>query len=191
MHKLIISMIEKIKQYAIECHENVNHMYGDKPYSYHLSMVFSVAKDFSYLIPENDIDDVYGGCWTHDLIEDAMQTYNDVKKVCGERVADIAYALTNEKGKTREERANDKYYQDIKETKYATFVKLCDRIANIKNSVSTNSRMLGVYKKENNNFVSKLYDPKYDDMFKEIENLLDGVCVNCSKINPNCKSKKC
>jgi (p)ppGpp synthase/HD superfamily hydrolase len=80
-------------------------------------------------------------------------------------VAEIVYALTNEKGKTREQRANDKYYKGIKETPYATFVKLCDRMANLEYSKKTSPKMTKVYQKEMSNFIKKVYDPKYDEMF--------------------------
>ena len=66
-------------------------------------------------------------------------TYNDVKKVAGSMLTEeqalmateIVYALTNDKGRSRAERAGEKYYQGIRETPYAPFVKLCDRLANI------------------------------------------------------------
>ena len=60
----------------------------------------------------------------HDVIEDTRQTYNDVKKATSEMVAEIVYALTNEKGKTRKDRANTKYYDGIKDCEFATFVTL-------------------------------------------------------------------
>ena len=56
-------------------------------------------------------------CWSHDLIEDTRTSYNDVRNKLGVFVADIVYAVSNEKGKTRKERANDKYYEGIRNTK--------------------------------------------------------------------------
>jgi len=104
-------------------------------------------------------------CWCHDVIEDCRQTYPDVKENTNENVANIVYALTNEKGKTREERANDKYYEGIRETPYATFVKLCDRMANLDYSKRKSPKMTKVYLKDMSNFIKKIYDPKYDEMF--------------------------
>ena len=104
-------------------------------------------------------------CWVHDIIEDARETYNNVKSATSEEIADLAYALTNEKGKTRSERANDKYYQGIRETPFASFVKLCDRIANFEYSKKNNSRMAEVYRNENKNFIEKIYVTGLDDMF--------------------------
>jgi (p)ppGpp synthase/HD superfamily hydrolase len=113
-------------------------------------------------------------CWGHDLIEDCRVSYNDVVSNLGLEAADIVYALTNEKGKSRNDRANDRYYEGIRNTPGAVFVKLCDRIANVQYSSMTGSRMFEMYKKENNNFMIKLgrYDSNghvnnpYEEMFQ-------------------------
>jgi (p)ppGpp synthase/HD superfamily hydrolase len=135
-------------------------------------MVVDIADRFIHLIPEKYRDIVISSCWAHDTLEDTRITYNDLLKVTSIEVADIVYALTNEKGKTRKERANDKYYQGIRETPYATFVKLCDRIANVEYSMATRSRMLEMYRKEMPEFIDTLYDEKWDEMFKYLESLV-------------------
>jgi len=165
-------MIEKAKEYAIKCHTDTCHYYDTHLYSYHLQMVVDVANKFIHLIPEKYRDIVLSACWAHDVIEDTRQTYNDILKVTSFEVAEIVYALTNEKGKTRKERANDKYYEGIRNTPYATFVKLCDRIANVQYSMSQRSRMLEMYRKETPNFINTLYNEKYDEMFQYLENLV-------------------
>jgi (p)ppGpp synthase/HD superfamily hydrolase len=150
-------MLKLIKKFAIMSHKNVNHKYGDFPYSYHLSMVVDVANEFINYIPEKDRETILSACWLHDTIEDCRLTYNDVKEVANIEVAEIVYALSNEKGKNRKERANDKYYKGIRDTQYASFVKLCDRIANAKHSKKEKSKMFEVYQKENDNFIDQLF----------------------------------
>lgn len=153
-------------EYAVDCHKSTNHLYdGDKPYSHHLSMVVGVAADFIHLIPEKDQENVLAACWCHDVIEDCRQTYNDVMKETNKAVAEIVYAVSNEKGKSRTERANEKYYSGIVFTPYASFVKICDRIANYEYSVSQNSPMVGKYQKEMYEFVKKLWVIGYEGMF--------------------------
>lgn len=125
-----------------------------------------------YLIPVEHQENVLAACWVHDVIEDCRQTYNDVKAKTNETVAELAYALTNEKGKTREERANEKYYEGIKKTPFATFIKVCDRIANYKYSKQQNNKMVKVYEKEMYNFIRKLYDKKYEYLFNHLKNLM-------------------
>jgi (p)ppGpp synthase/HD superfamily hydrolase len=165
-------MLEKVKEYAIKCCKDTNHLYDDQCYSTHLKMVAEYAEKFSYLLSKDMVENVLYAAWCHDLIEDDRQTYSDVKKNTNIDVAEIVYALTNEKGKNRKERANDKYYIGIMKTTGAQYLKICDRLANISYSLRKDGRMLNLYRKENKDFKSKLYSEKYDDMFKEIENLL-------------------
>jgi len=147
---------EKI-QWIFEQHRSTNHFYdGYIPYEFHLNMVAKVAMDYQHLIAQNDRTSVILAAYGHDLIEDTRINYNDVKEVLGEIAADIIYAVTNEKGKTRKERANYKYYEGIRKTPYAIFVKLCDRIANVQYSKMTCSKMFDMYKKENDKFILAL-----------------------------------
>lgn len=134
--------IEKIRQSAYDLHRSVNQTYGDDlPYGYHLDMVVQGIRDYGHLVcvREDDVLPLFFGGYYHDSMEDARMTYNDVKKVACSMLTEeqallateIVYALTNDKGRTRAERAGEKYYQGIRETPYAPFVKLCDRLANI------------------------------------------------------------
>lgn len=164
----------KAYNYAVKCHNETNHTYDNKPYSYHLKMVYDIALENINMIPKDAEIDVLSACWLHDTIEDTRQTYNDIKSNFNERVANLVYALTNEKGKTRKERANDKYYEGIKKTQYATFIKACDRLANIKYSKENGSSMFEKYKKENSEFVSKLHCPEYNGLFMEMYNLFNN-----------------
>jgi len=165
-------LIQTAMNYAISCHEKTNHLYDGKPYRIHLQMAYDFGCKYAYLLPKEGVDLALAACWVHDTIEDCRQTYNDVKKACGEAVAEIAYALTNEKGRNRQERANEKYYAGIKDTRFADFVKICDRLANVKYSKDSRSRMIEVYRKENTNFQLKLWSPRYQALFDELEQML-------------------
>ncbi len=168
-------MNSKIIAFAIEAHQRTNHDYDGKPYAVHLAMVVSYAYKYINKIPTELQEDVISACWLHDTIEDTRNTYNDIKRISNERVANIVYAVTNEKGKNRSERANNKYYQGIVSEPYARFVKLCDRLANIKYSVDTHSRMKEVYQNENEHFIQRLFSSDfsdYEDMLLEINELL-------------------
>lgn len=180
-------MEEKIK-WIIQQHKDTNHFYDTYlPYEFHLKMVVNVAEDFKYLMKNNVAywETIILSCWGHDLIEDCRVSYNDVKKYLDNRenykdgpIANIIYAVTNEKGKNRSERANDKYYEGIRNTPGADFVKLCDRIANVQYSKMTKSDMFEKYKKENDDFIMKVgwddtnFHP-YFDMISYLVNLFD------------------
>jgi len=172
-YREFLSIEEIAKDYAIRRHREVNHHYNALyPYAFHLQMTVEIAQKFIDLIPPGDRADVIGGCWVHDLIEDARETYNNVKQVTNETIAEYSYALCNEKGKTRKERANQKYYQGILEYKHASFIKLCDRIANVSFSVNEKSSMINMYRNEYDDFHNYLYDGRWDPMWEYLEKLL-------------------
>lgn len=173
--------IEEIRKSAHELHQSVNQIYGDNlPYGYHLDMVAEAVSEYGYLVcaQEDDVLPLFFSAFYHDSIEDARQTYNDVlnraRLLLTEEqalmAAEIVYALTNDKGRTRAERAGEKYYQGIRETPYAPFVKLCDRLANVSYSCSDengiNNRMKEVYKGEMDHFLRAINPHHSDIRFK-------------------------
>lgn len=151
--------LKAIEAFAIKAHHDTNHFYDEYiPYEFHLRMVVKAAKDFIYLIPVDKIYTVIAGAWLHDTIEDARQNYNSIKKISNQEVAEIVRAVTNYgRGRDRDERMPHFVYEDIKKTPFATFVKLCDRIANVQYSKMTGSSMFEKYKKEHNHFRDMLY----------------------------------
>ena len=159
---------------AAKAHADTNHRYDptgkNYPYIFHLDMAVDVAREFKHLIPANVYFDVETGVYYHDGIEDARLTYNDVLKATNSIIAaNIAFACTNEKGKTRPERASPKYYQGIRDTEFATFAKLCDRIANMRYGKMGGSSMHKTYIKEYPHFKAELYTDLYKEMFDHIE----------------------
>lgn len=165
-----MTLSQHAKHYASARHEAVCHRYGNRPYAYHLQMVADTAGLFLDGYPPAEREVILAACWCHDLIEDARETYNDVKAQVGETVAEIVFALTNEKGRTRAERANDRYYAGIRATPHAALVKLCDRIANVRASREDGGRLFEVYRAEYPAFREKLYEPgKLEALWSRLE----------------------
>ena len=160
--------IEAIRDEAHALHQSVNQTYGDNlPYGFHLDMVAEGIRDYGHLVcaSEADVVPLFFGAYFHDSIEDARQSYHDITK-CAQKfmndnqalmAAEIVFALTNDKGRTRAERAGERYFQGIRETAYAPFVKLCDRLANVTYSCTVDGghfdRMREVYKGEMGEFL--------------------------------------
>jgi len=175
--------IEAIRLAAHELHQSVNETYGDDlPYGFHLDMVVEGVVCYGHLVCacEEDVLPMFFGAYYHDSIEDARLSYNDVIKAAREwmteeqalMATEIVYALTNDKGRTRDERAGEKYYKGIRETPYAPFVKLCDRLANVTYSCSIDSGRKGnhmreVYKSEMGKFLPAIISDT-DDLRKQI-----------------------
>ena len=171
------SQIEHFRQLAHDLHQSVNQTYaGILPYGFHLDMVVEGVKNYGYLVcvREEDVLPLFFAAYYHDSIEDARLTYNDVLRLARNEMTEeqalmateIVYALTNDKGRTRAERAGEKYYKGIRETPYAPFVKLCDRLANITYSCTgegnKGTRMKEVYKGEMPHFLPAI-NPHSDD----------------------------
>lgn len=176
--------LQDIAIWAATCHKETNQMYDEHDYSYHLGLVVKFA--IKYLPKDHPhYNEIIAACYCHDLIEDARQTYNDVLEFTGSKlVADISYALTNNKGKTRAERANDQYYIGIVEQEYAVFCKLCDRAGNTYYSNMTKSSMLGKYKKEYPHFIEMLDIHNQEDYVKDLNReILDMMGFDESILN--------
>lgn len=171
--------MQKSREKAIALHASVNHLYGGYPYILHLDAVETVHQEFkdeldadfastySNRIPFPDSfnhEIITEACYFHDSIEDCRQTYNNILESTRLEVAEIVYALTNEKGKTRAERANTTYYLNIRKTPGASFVKMCDRIANVRFSRLTGSSMFDKYKKENDKFMTAVDADRFPRM---------------------------
>lgn len=171
-------VITAIKESAHTLHASVNQTYDEvHPYGFHLDMVAeSVFKYGSCVcVCEADVLPLFFGAYYHDSMEDARLTYNDVMKTARQwmdeeqalMASEIVYALTNDKGRTRAERAGEKYYRGIRETPYAPFVKLADRLANITYSFThaneANVHMKEVYRKELPHFLASI-DAKSNDL---------------------------
>ena len=170
--------IERGKGFAIQEHTNANQTYDGLPYTVHLKNVAMQAERWiDKIYPDkceykeyrncmlNNRDSVIAAAWCHDILEDTANSYNDLMNETNVLVADIVYAVTNEKGKTRAERANDKYYEGIRSQEFATFIKLCDRIANVMYSILTNSKQFEMYKKEHCGFIEKVIHETQRDRF--------------------------
>lgn len=163
--------IEQIRKAAHQLHESVNQHYdGIHPYGFHLDMVAHGVMTYGHeaCANEHDFLPLIFGAFYHDSIEDARQTYNDVKKKALEfmdesqafMAAELVYALTNDKGRTRAERAGERYYAGIRQTPYAPLVKLADRLANISYSCrgqnADNDRMKAIYRQEWPHFIASI-----------------------------------
>lgn len=175
--------------WCVSQHEKANHKYdGYLPYEFHLRMVAYNCVKYFYLQKKvdntADIKSYITVCFGHDLLEDTTTNYSNLVDIFGWKyddvdVPEIIFAVTNSKGRNRKEREDDAYYKGIIDTKGAVFIKLCDRLANIKYSamMSFDNSKLNMYKKEYPSFVDKFKDfvQVYKPMFEEMGQLLSSM----------------
>ena len=183
--------LERIRRSAHDVHAAVNQFYGDgRPYAFHLDAVARLVDRYGAEVCRraDDVLPLMFGAWFHDSIEDARLTYNDVHKralslgLDGRQAllaTEIVYALTNDKGRTRAERAGGHYYAGIRATPYAPLVKMADRAANVRFSVHAgggeNRRMREVYRREAPHFLAELRVESPDARFAVPEGLVERV----------------
>ena len=167
----------------------VNQKYGEDDllsYSFHLKAVRAQGLKFVDLwlkLTNHEFDTrllevVLAG---HDLIEDARMTQNDIRELIKsemiindkslEMITNIIYTVTDEKGRNRSERKNQKYYQELSQNKLAIFVKLADISANTLYSKLFHTRQYRMYKSEFQAFKEKTYSEELKEFFHYVENL--------------------
>lgn len=176
-------LLDDVFTIASELHDEVRQTYDKQPYHTHLKHVWYTARNFHQEADQDISFEINCAAILHDVLEDTRTTYNDLKNLLTrtggfttseiETIVEITYALTEEKGRNRAERHNDKYYQGIKDTPGATFVKLCDRLSNMSYGASKGKNsMLEVYIKEHKEFKEHLYDGRYQPIWDEIEKIV-------------------
>jgi hypothetical protein len=163
-----ITLAQKAEKFAYDKHKG---LYGTKPYTHHLKMVIDELFEVIHLIPMQHQDAVIAAAWLHDIMEDEKINNAVLEDEFGKEVAELVWLLTNHTGK----RASPEYYEKLKSDPYATIIKLCDRIANVKYSLEGKERIplresfvpkieeqkqckekFAMYKSENDVFVAQL-----------------------------------
>ena len=171
---ILTPRIVQSQTYALRLLQNKE--YGDGiPYSVHLFLVVTYVHQFLALsnISRELWEDVIIAAWLHDVREDAGISYNEIKKLFGERVAEIVYSVTNEDGRSREEKAIKTYPKTAK-NRFGVFVKLADRIANTVYSKMNQSSMFNRYAKEFEFFKTSLFEQgEYDAMWSFLDTIVN------------------
>ena len=146
--------------------------YDNGPYYIHFEDLEQVLKDHG----EDDEESAIM-CYLHDSIEDGGVSYNDIKKRFGKDVAEVVYLCTDNKGRNRDARKNQAFYDELKSSEYrlqATKIKVADRIANARRSIENKHLMGDRYKKEYSHFKEELFISGHiDSMWKELDKLME------------------
>jgi len=139
----------KEKALLIAERAHANQTYDIYPYIYHPKTVANIAEELGY------DEAIVVACILHDVIEDGAVSYNDIKGIFGEEIAEIVFAVTDELGRNRKERKT-KTYPKIVALWKATVVKICDRIANVSHSKEYTPKLMKMYVREHDDFCANL-----------------------------------
>lgn len=143
-------LVFKARDYAVRVHTAARCKYGEdnEPYVFHLSAVYEWVCDNAECFQEyKDFLHTRAAAFTHDTIEDAQQTYDDVKKATSEEVADITLAVTDVHAENRMLRFLNTAPKTVKDYR-ALVLKICDIGANSSYSKGVKSSMYEKYQKE-------------------------------------------
>lgn len=177
-------LIKKAREYAFKMHDqpSESQRYGNEPYSKHLLDVVSVAMRYLFYIHWGAQEDVVASCYCHDVIEDTATNENKLVKLFNERVSEIVWRVSNERGRNPKE-VMFKTLPKIWQHDLACFVKLSDRIANGTNSKNgTSEKSKRMYARYCNEYPIFRYALKtkglYDKMWAELDEIFNYVeCV--------------
>jgi (p)ppGpp synthase/HD superfamily hydrolase len=142
-----IEEVNDAAMFAISCHSQRNQMYGDQPYSFHLSQTVSILYEFNLSSPH-----LLSAAWLHDVIEDTETTTEDLLYFgFSEEVVDIVVGCTGI-GENRKKK-QELIFKAMMSCYHTSIVKSADRLANIKHSFFTqNEAKLKMYRKEHEHF---------------------------------------
>jgi (p)ppGpp synthase/HD superfamily hydrolase len=149
--------------------------YDGQPYTAHLNAVEQVLMRFG-VDPKNGERDqnLLIAAWLHDTLEDTKISREYLEIEIGKDIADLVFAVTNEKAKNRNEKFQ-KTFPKIKAHPYATTLKLADRIANTEASAalekSGKNSFISMYRKEYTEFRSQLKTDQNSAMWNHLDYL--------------------
>lgn len=153
--------------FVSEHHKNQTYG-GDKPYTYHLRQVRDTCYRYMPYLPYGQgIEVIVLAAWGHDLIEDCGVTREEIASRFGEEVAELIDLMSNVGPGSRKDRAAG-YYQKIRTSVSAVYLKLMDRIANIEAGGKVK-----MYREEHLVFKAGMYKAgEMDPIWNELDLLL-------------------
>lgn len=137
-----VSMVDRARQIAQVAHKD--QLYGTQPYMVHIEDVVRRVKQITQ-DPE-----IICAAYLHDTVEDTEVTVADIRKMFGNNVAEMVWAVTGIGG-DREAKMADAI-EKIARTPGADFVKSADRLSNAAASKAEKKmKLYNRYKQEHTN----------------------------------------
>lgn len=152
-----------IRNLAIELHGEQK--YGDKPYIYHLDLVYELAKKM------NLSEDYLVAAYLHDTLEDTNLTRDKLRSLTNENVEQMVWAVTGF-GNNRAERKQS-MLQKMESYPDSINLKMIDRYVNINESKKTNKKFFDMYVKEMSD-----YDHLFQQGDARLYQMLKDLCFS-------------
>lgn len=169
-------MSEKLteaREFAFQLHSKQKHK------GKHLDQVSDVLTRFGYHFENNKgisqtvCEQLQIAAYLHDVLEDTPIDRYTLKKLFGEEVEKLVYAVSDGNGANREEKKEIAYEKIRQAGHLALVLKLADRIANVE--FSNTRSVFHMYWKERTSFRKALYSAgECEEMWAYLENLYDS-----------------
>ena len=158
--RCMTDIVARARDVAEQAHGAIDHRrkYTGRPYVEHLERVAQRVADVS-----NDPAAI-AAAWLHDVVEDTSMTHSEIKRLFGEDVAQLVFALTDHKhtGMNRAQRKAVDRERLAQAAPSAQTVKLADLIDNAEDIVANDPNFGRVYLREMGDLLNVLTkgDPK-------------------------------
>lgn len=178
-----MSLVTRAFEFSKKRHEGQK--YGDSTYfDGHVFKVFMILSDLKLENPENTL----AASFLHDTLEDTETTLDELHREFGEEVAQIVDLVTTSTDRWRSRRqkllswtmkfSSARSIRLPGHLQAARFVKLADRLANVKSCWEAKDRRLFMYRDEHATFEQTLLkwanpDPKLESLSLQVCELLD------------------
>jgi (p)ppGpp synthase/HD superfamily hydrolase len=163
---------DKYREIATRYH--LDQTYDGKDYVSHLDSVYDVVKQHIDLIGDEyeiDINNLAALSYLHDILEDTEMSEFKLEEMISPEVKEMVANLYVNKAKHI-----DDYYFKIAKDIHTAYLKLCDRIANVKYSVNNDTpksqRVLKKYRAEQPIIESYIQYDELQPMLDELNELL-------------------
>lgn len=166
MHS-IHPQVQFAKMFAKGAHIGQTH--SGRPFWCHLEDVANTLESYNLATRE-----LLCAAWLHDTIEDTPTTYQDLKQLFGEEIAELVWAVTDEMGRNRKERKEKSHAKNFA-TRESTILKLADLYVNVKAAIDYESKKIKMYVKE--------WDELVTTFETAVEDKAPGALVMLTDIN--------
>lgn len=131
----------KIREYAERCHNDANCKYNGGSYMFHVDkVVYAVETYQDIFIYATDKSITIAAAYGHDLVEDAKQTFNDMKSIIGVEAAKVVLRVTDVPAENRLMKHLLTMGKTIEDHR-AIILKMCDIWANATYSKTSGGTM--------------------------------------------------
>ncbi len=128
-------MLDEVFEFAIKAHKGAYRKGTKTPYILHPVEAATIAARIT-----NDTN-VIAGAVLHDTIEDTNVTYNELKNIFGELIADIVKSVSEDKSKFWEERKSHTLNTLENESIEVKIVVLSDKLSNMRSIYNDYSKL--------------------------------------------------